>query len=174
MKRVALILAAASLVSVGCATDRLSERAVRGEPAEAAFERFKSLAGTWESESTKGWADKTRYTVIANGSVVMELDFEGQADQMASMILLDGARLTLTHYCAAKNQPRLIATRIEPDGREVEFAFLDGQNLPTRDKGHMDRAIYTFVDADRFTSRWTWYEDGKEKWGEVVEYRRLK
>src|SRR5215467_3206601 len=41
------------------------------ENARVAFERIKSLSGTWEGRSTKGWVETLRYQVIAGGSVVL-------------------------------------------------------------------------------------------------------
>ena len=66
------------------------------------------------------------------------------------MYYLDGERLLLTHYCVSKTQPRLQATTFENDGRKVSFTFLDGGNLPTRDKGHMDKVVLNFVDEAHF------------------------
>jgi hypothetical protein len=74
----------------------------------------------------------------------------------------------------AKNQPRLRATRIADDLGEIEFTFLDGTNLPSRDKGHMDRCVIKLDSADAYRSRWTWYQDGKESWMEDIEHRRAK
>ena len=37
----------------------------------------------------------------------------------------------------------------------------------------MDKAVFTFESPDRVRSRWTWYQDGKEKWfEEIVQTRR--
>jgi hypothetical protein len=30
-----------------------------------------------------------------------------------------------------------------------------------------------FVDDNRYTSRWTWYQDGKEQWFEETEFVRM-
>ena len=144
------------------------------EEARAAFERIKSLAGTWEGRSTKGWRETLRYQVIAGGSAVLETSFEAHpGEEMATVFHMDGDRLTLTHYCVAKNQPRLEATSITDGGRTVVFTFQDGGNIPTRDQGHMDSAVYTFDGPDRVTSRWSWYETGKEKWFEDIVSIRL-
>ena len=92
---------------------------------------------------------------------------------MATTFYLDGDRLMLTHYCVAKNAPRLEATAFADGGRTVVFTFVDGANIPTRDKGHMDKAVFRFETDDRVVSRWTWYENGKEKWfEEIVQTRR--
>jgi hypothetical protein len=143
--------------------------------AAAAFDKLKTLAGEWEGKSTKGWTEKIKYDVIAGGSVLMEVSFGAHPNEwMATMFHLDGEHLMLTHYCVAKNQPRLRATRIADDLGEIEFTFLDGTNLPSRDKGHMDRCVIKLDSADAYRSRWTWYQDGKESWMEDIEHRRAK
>lgn len=139
-----------------------------------AFERFKGLAGTWQGKSTKGWAESITYQTIAGGSCVLETSFDAHPkEQMATMFHMDGRGLVLTHYCVAKNQPRLLATRIEDGGARVTFTFLDATNLPTRDRGHMDKVVFRFVDADHFTSQWSWYEDGRESWMEEIAHTRI-
>jgi hypothetical protein len=145
-----------------------------GDEARAAFERIKGLAGTWEGRSTKGWTETLRYQVIAGGSAVLETSFEAHpGEEMATVFHMDGDRLVLTHYCVAKNQPRLEATSITDGGRRVVFTFKDGGNIPTRDRGHMDSAVFTFDGADRVTSRWSWYESGNEKWFEDIVQSRV-
>lgn len=144
------------------------------ELARAVFERFQSLEGTWDGRSTKGWVETLRYRSIGAGSTVLETSLDAHpGEEMATAFYLDGDRLLLTHYCVAKNQPRLEATAFADGGRTVVFTFKDGANIPTRDRGHMDRAVFTFEAPDRVRSRWTWYEDGKEKWfEEILQTRR--
>jgi hypothetical protein len=93
---------------------------------------------------------------------------------MATMFHTDGEHLMLTHYCIAKNQPRMRATEISDDGNTIVFTFLDGTNLPSRDKGHMDKAMFRFEGDDRFTTKWTWYQNGQEKWMEEIVCTRVK
>jgi hypothetical protein len=151
-----------------------ADRAAPPDLSKQGFEHFKTLAGEWVGTSTKGWQEQIRFNVIANGSAVEERSFDAHpGETMLTIVHLDGERLMLTHYCAAKNQPRLLATKISPDGKTYEFTFLDATNLPSRDKGHMDKAVYRFVDADHFTTQWTWYQDGKEKWLEEIEMVRI-
>ena len=144
-------------------------------PARAAFERFKRLAGDWRGRSTKGWEETVSFKTIAGGSVVVETSFDAHPNEtMMTMFHMDGDRLMLTHYCVARNQPRLVATSFDADGKTVTFTFLDGANLPTRDRGHMDKAVFRFLDADRVVTRWTWYQDGKESWMEEITLERTK
>ena len=39
--------------------------------------------------------------------------------------------------------------------------------LSSRDEGH-------FESDEKFTSQWTWYQDGKEGWMEEIRYTREK
>lgn len=144
------------------------------ELSKQGYERFKSLQGDWIGTSTKGWKEQIRFNIIANGSAVEERSFDAHpGETMLTLVHLDGERLMLTHYCAAKNQPRLLASTISPDGKTFEFTFLDATNLPSRDKGHMDKAVYRFIDENHFTTKWTWYENGQEKWLEEIQMERV-
>lgn len=139
------------------------------------FERLRKLEGKWLGRSTKGWQETVTYKVIARGSVVYESSFDAKPNAaMATMFYLDGSRLLLTHYCVSQTQPRLQATSFEDGGRKVTFTFLDATNLPSRDKGHMDKVIINFIDDDHFASKWTWYQNAKETWLEEIKYERIK
>ncbi len=141
--------------------------------ARIAFERFKKLAGEWNGKSTKGWEERVRFQAIAGGTVVVETSFDAHPNEtMMTMFHLDSDRLMLTHYCVAKNQPRLLATSFEDDGRKVTFTFLDGTNMTSRNRGHMDKAIFRFIDDNHVSSQWTWYQDGKESWMEEITLER--
>ena len=171
---IACVLSLVVVVSIALAQNPAVESAaLRGPKATAAFEALKKLSGEWQGKSTKGWTEKVTYDVIAGGSVLMERSFGAHPNEwMATMIHMDGDRLLLTHYCVAKNQPRLAATKIAADLSSITFEFLDATNLPSRDKGHMDKVVFRLPGADRFTSRWTWCQDGKETWREEIEHRR--
>jgi hypothetical protein len=108
-------------------------------PAKEAFERFRSLDGVWRGESTRGWKEDVSFKTIAAGSAVIETSFDAHPNE--TMFRLDGEVLDLTHYCVARNQPHLKATSFDEDGRRVTFTFVDGGNLLSRDKGHMDKAV---------------------------------
>jgi hypothetical protein len=144
-------------------------------PAREAYARFRALEGTWRGESTKGWAEDLTFRSIAAGSAVMETSFDAHpGETMLTVFILDGEKLRLTHYCVSKTQPRLEATSFEDGGGVVTFTFLDGGNLPSRDKGHMDRAVFRFEDANHLTTRWTWYQEGREKWLEEIRLTRKR
>ncbi len=142
-------------------------------PAGAGFELFKKLAGKWKGRSTKGWEEAITFKTIAKGSVVVENSFDAHPNEtMMTMFYLDGEQLLLTHYCVAGSQPRLKATSFEDEGKTITFTFLDATNLKSRDQGHMDKALFRFLDDDHFTTQWTWYQNGKENWMEEIQMER--
>jgi hypothetical protein len=139
------------------------------EPTAATtFEKMKQLAGKWEV-NWEGKPMTTTMAVISEGSALMQSE---EQENMVTMFHLDGPRLMVTHYCAAKNQPRLVGTP-RPDG-SIEFRFLDATNLSEPNAGHMHRMILTFKDADHFTEEWFFFKDGKEGKGESFAYTRKK
>jgi hypothetical protein len=166
-----------ALASVGrvCADEVMTTPAlapITDEQSVATFERLKGLAGTWVGESTKGWRERIRYEVIARDSCVLESSFDAHpGEKMLTLFHLDGSDLLLTHYCVARNQPRLRASAICADGRTVEFTFRDMTGGP-RDMGHMDRCVMTFGD-DTLTTQWFWSAKGKETPMEVITQRRV-
>ena len=130
--------------------------------AQKAFNKLKTLEGTWEGKTAQGQPIKVTYHVISGGSAVMSQSGE---DSMVTIFHLDGDRLLMTHYCGAGNQPRMVATLSE-DGKTMEFKFLDVTNLATPQTGHMHHALFTFADANHHSEQWTFAQDGKEQNGE--------
>jgi hypothetical protein len=151
-----------------------SHAAVPPEDARAAYARLQSLAGEWRSKSTKGWAETLTFTLLGKGSALLELShFTDTPDEaMASVFHLDGDRLLLTHYCEAKNQPRLVATDVRDGGRVIVFSFLDGTGLADH-PGHMHSVRFHIVDADHVRSQWSFFRDGKEQWMEEIVSERV-
>ena len=149
--------------------------AVGGLARADAFDSVVRLAGSWEGRSTRGFTEQQTVRVVARGSAVLfTTEFVGSAGEgMATVYHRDGDALVVTHYCEAGNQPTLALVKESPDGATLEFAFLRGGNIASRDVGHMDRLILRFVDRNHYVERWTWYQDGKEKWLEEIVYRRV-
>lgn len=170
---------AGSVIALGLALGGLlpaSSAPAGPEAARATFDKFLGLTGAWRTVSTKGWTETTTYEVIARGSVVMSTTTfrDAPESKMVTMFYLDGDQLVATHYCEARNQPHLLAEEISADGSRVVFRFAGGGNLPDRDHGHMDQAVYEFPSPDVVRSRWTWYQDGEERWLEDVEETRIR
>lgn len=142
-------------------------------PQQLAFERLCALAGSWEGRSSAGWTSRSEIEVIARGSAVLErTNFEAHpGETMLTLFHRDGAELVLTHYCVAGNQPRLVASKLEPDS--LHFTFRDATNLASRDQGHMDEAVFTLEGPEAFSSKWSFFQAGKTSWMEEIRYRRV-
>jgi hypothetical protein len=155
-------------------TSDAAQHPITKPESRALYDRFKKLAGIWEGSSTKGWTERENVKVIAGESAVLFDSFDAHpGEAMLTLVHMDGDRLMLTHYCIAKNQPRLVATSISDDGKTVIFTFLDATNLASRDTGHMDKVRFEFADESHYTSQWTWYQNGREDWMEKIVSRRL-
>jgi len=128
--------------------------------AQKSFDQLKTLSGSWEGKASDGKPVQVSFRDTANGSALMS-EISNHAD-MISMFHLDGPdRLMLTHYCSAGNQPRLTASA-SPDGKTISFDYLDATNLATPDAGHMQRVVFTIVDANHHIEDWRFSDHGKE------------
>ena len=136
-----------------------------------AFEKLKSLEGSWLGKTPDGHAMQVSNRITSGGSVLMS-EITGQ-ENMVTMFYLDGGRLLLTHYCAAGNQPRMVAT-LSPDGKTLSFDFLDATNLLPGQGGHMEHVVFTLIDADHHSEDWQFAQDGGQKLHEKFDLERQK
>src|SRR5438046_1356708 len=92
-------------------------------PSARMLARLSELAGDWQG--TLQWSGarsdsgtlKATYFVTGGGSAVVETLIMDEKPSMTSVYHLDGDDLRMTHFCAAHNQPRLKADRVdEADG----------------------------------------------------------
>jgi hypothetical protein len=131
---------------------------------QKSFDTMKSLTGNWEGKDSHGAAVEVSNRLTAGGSAVVseiETNMHGKAEDMISMINMDGDRLLLTHYCSAGNQPRMQAA-LSPDGKSITFTFVDATNLASADAGHMQSVTFNFVDENHHTEEWRFAVQGKE------------
>ena len=143
----------------------------------AAFAQLKSLAGNWESKTAKGGTAHIRYEVVSGGSAVVEhfdSDDLGPGNAMVTVYYLDGDHLQLTHYCMAHNQPHMQAESFDNASGELRFAFVNATGLSGPEAGHMHNATFRFIDAEHFSTDWQFYEGGKPKFNEAVQYTRVR
>lgn len=139
---------------------------------KAAFARLKTLAGEWQGNTSMGKAH-LRYEVIAGGASLVEHESGENMPAMLTVYHLDGNRLMLTHYCMAGNQPRMVARSFDPKTGELGFEFLDATNLASG-AGHMHSATIRVADGDHFTAAWEFFEGGRRKNTENVQYTRVR
>jgi hypothetical protein len=151
--------------------------------ATQAFALIKSLSGRWQGtflnpETQKPITMETSLRVTSRGnSVVHEMkgagdaDDPGKNDHPITMFYIDGGNLLLTHYCDAGNRPRMSA-RLSPDGKQVDFDFLDVAGPLTY--GHMQHVRFTFVDSTHHLEQWTWAMPNGKTMGAEMDLHRVE
>jgi hypothetical protein len=152
--------------------------AAQEELAAAVFERLRSLAGEWEgsykwtgARQGEGKMNAT-YSVTGNGSAIVETLTVDATPSMTSVYHTDGPDLRMTHYCAARNQPRLKATRIDGGRKSVEFSLVDITNLPAPSAPHVKGFEIRFLEADELALTFTFTSKGGLSY-EHIELRRV-
>ena len=161
-----LLIVSASIPTFAQSTSYESSDALALSDTQAAFERLKTLEGSWVGKLTTSPPDSEysgrfgqfslRVTSRGN-ALVHEMSLSGIPDHPVTMFYLEEDQLMLTHYCDAGNRPRMVG-KISPDGKTVEFDFLDlaGDN----NYGHMHHVVFTFIDENHHTEEWTYMMPG--------------
>jgi hypothetical protein len=156
--------------------------------AQKSFETMKTLAGVWTAKLTldppmpevndKDLPGQVSMRVTSRGNaLVHEMyslgvpDDPSRYDHPLTMLYLDENRLTLVHYCDAGNRPRMVA-RTSPDGKTVEFDFVDISGGTQR--GHMHHAVFTVIDANHHTEDWTYMMPGDKPVRAHFDLQRTK
>jgi hypothetical protein len=133
-----------------------------------AFDQLKSLAGEWQGKNVK-----VIYSVVSNGSVVMEHMAPAGPEEMITMYSLDGDRIVATHYCAAGNQPTMQTGPSPAANGKYDFSFVRVSGTTTPDEGHMSALTLTIPDKDHITQVWTFDDKGKTMM-DTFSYTRIK
>jgi hypothetical protein len=90
---------------------------------------------------------------------------------MVSVYYDNKGKLTMTHYCALRNQPRMKLQNA--DAQNLRFVFVDGSNIDPMKDAYMHSLTISFVDKDHIIQKWTLFVDGKEKETSVFELSRV-
>jgi hypothetical protein len=128
--------------------------------AQKAFEKLKTLSGSWEGTIM---GVPINFTIRAASSSTAILQ-EGNTtkgptpDHEITMFYLDGDRLLATHYCDAGNRVNLEG-KISDDGKSVEFSFLD--EAGSTKNGLVKRVMFTMMDANKHVEEFTFVMNGK-------------
>lgn len=151
----------------------LSAPALAQSDAQKSFEKLKTLAGSWQG-TFEGSPMQATLRVTSMGNAI-EHEMKGQGpDDPITMFYLDGDRLLLTHYCDAGNRPRMVG-KMSPDGKTIDFDFLDVADYNGSTQiGHMQHAVFTFIDANHHTEDWTFFLEGKPPMIAHLDMQRTK
>ena len=130
-------------------------------PGPRMFERLKTLTGEWEG--TFEWSGgrtgsgnlRVTYALTGGGSALVENLVMGGVPTMTTVYHLDGSDLRMTHYCAARNQPRLKAVRFDEGQGSAEFALVDVTGVGPKNPGHVQAFFVRLLDPERINLRFT-------------------
>jgi len=144
------------------------------------FERMKALSGEWEG--TFEWSQgrtgsgslRVSYYLTGGGSALVENLVMGGVPTMTTVYHLDGNDLRMTHYCAARNQPRLKAVRFDEAEGSAEFALVDVTGVGPKNPGHVEAFFVRLLDADRIELRFTFGGGPGRSGVEHIMARRIR
>ena len=139
----------------------------------AAFDKLKTLAGSWEATTDKGKLTSD-IELVSNGTVLLEKIKVPGEDEMVTTYYVEGNHLVLTHYCTAGNQPHMQAEAFDPASNQIRFDFASATNLASPADGHMHNAVIKFEGPDAFNAAWTFYKDGKPAFTQPIEFHRVR
>jgi hypothetical protein len=162
------------LLLVGLSMAYAGERSNLRYPGSKEFERMKELVGVWEGTSNmpkEGQKVRVEYRLSSGGSSVVETLFPGTPHEMVSVYFDNKGHLTMTHYCALRNQPRMKLQKA--DAQNLNFMFAGGTNIDPKKDAYMRSLMITVVDRNHSIEKWTLFEDGKEKEMSVFELSRV-
>jgi len=138
----------------------------------AAFEKIKSLAGTWEANAGTGKVTST-FRVTSGGTAVVETFMSPDEGEMVTIYTLDGSRVLLTHYCDTGNQPRMQAASYDSKTNQIAFGFLDATGLTSPNDPHMHQVVFTFTSANEHSENWSFFKDGKSSMVVPITFHRV-
>ncbi len=173
-KPIYALMAGVYLVFIGLASAFAGEHSSGPYSGSKEFERLKELAGVWEGTSNmskEGEKVKVEYRLSSGGSSIVESHFPGTPHEMVSVYFDNKGQLTMTHYCALRNQPRMKLQKA--DAQNLNFMFAGGTNVDSKKDAYMRSLTITFVDKNHIIEKWTLFKEGKEQETSVFELSRI-
>src|SRR6185436_14751329 len=168
-----ILLAAATVVSAQEMPMPMpaQKTAAAQSDAQKAFEKLKTLAGSWQG-SVMGMPIQATIRVTSRGNAILhEVTSSAMPDNPITMIYVDGDRLLLTHYCDSGNRPRMEG-KISSDGNGVEFTLVDISG--NTEKGFMNHVVFTIVDVNHHSEESTWMLPGNKSFRVTGNLERTK
>lgn len=179
MKTRYLLFAAAAFLLAFGATQAIAQEQHEHKPytGSKAFERMKKLVGTWEGTvdmGEKGAMKSTlTYKLTAADSAIVETVFEGMPHEMTSVYHDDSKRrLTMIHYCAEHNQPKLALTDMV--GNRLAMDLSQDSDIEVAKEMHVHSVVILFDGDDKMTQQWIGFENGKKKQVTEIAFKRVR
>jgi hypothetical protein len=116
--------------------------------AKKAFEKLKTLAGSWQG-TVMGMSINVTIRLASSGTAILhEATGDGKRppNHEITMFYVEGDRLLATHFCDGGNRVRWEG-KMSPDGKRIEFSFLD---VAGGTRGGLAKdMVFTIIDADK-------------------------
>ena len=139
------LLAPAAIV---CAQDNPPQSASAQSDAKKAFEKLKTLTGSWQG-TVMGMSINVTMRLASSGTAILhEATGDGKLppNHEITMFYVEGDRLLATHFCDGGNRVRWEG-KMSPDGKRIEFSFLD---VTGGTRGGLAKdMVFTTIDADK-------------------------
>ncbi len=162
MRFVLLTLATGLILVTGCHSNSLRVHPETVSSRDAALlGELTKLVGDWEMTDENGEKHlASTFAVTSGGSAVREIMWPGQEMEMTNLYHMDGGVLVCTHYCAAGNQPRMIAanSQMTAEGTVFNFEFDSVSNLRESHEHYMGNMTLTILDDGRLREDWRSYD----------------
>jgi hypothetical protein len=116
--------------------------------AQKAFEKMKTLTGSWQGKIMDISINITVRLASSGTAILHEAHTGGgrPPDHEITMFYVEGDRLLATHFCDGGNRARLEG-KMSPDGKTSEFNLLDVAGSPKG--GLVKRMVFTMIDANK-------------------------
>lgn len=169
-RRTAALALASLTLLVGCQSMNRSAGvhrvAASDETTKSTMDTLATLEGEWELVSADGTTGPGAvFHVTSAGSAVREIMFPGHDHEMTNLYHMDGDRIVCTHYCAAGNQPRMVAQgiTITDAGPVIDFKVDSVSNFRDNHDHYMGGLKLTIIDQNTIHQDWTSFDAaGKE------------
>jgi hypothetical protein len=162
MRKLAILMCLVAMAAVALPQQMPPKTASAQSDAKKAFEKLKTLAGSWQG-TVMGIPINFTIRAASSGTAILhegDTSEAGPPKHEITMFYVEGDRLLATHYCDAGNRARWEG-KMSPEGKAIEFSFLDVAG-PTRG-GYLKDMVITMIDADHHIVAFTFVmPDGKQ------------
>ena len=177
---VVIMIVSTTLPNISVAQEKAKERtaaqATRFD-AEVVFEQLKKgLVGKWSgtvASSTRP-VEATFYMTGKDSALVEDIRLMDTGTRMHTVYHLAGDDLRLTHFCSFQNQPRLRATSLGPDGKTIEFEFVDVTNLSRSGNRYTYKMVVSLIDDQHASVSYFGLIEGVDAGSLTVELTRVQ
>jgi hypothetical protein len=129
--------------------------------AKKAFEKLKTLAGSWQG-TIMGISINFTIRAASSGTAILHegnTSGGGPPNHEITMFYLERDRLLATHYCDGGNRSHFEG-KMSPDGKRIELSFLEV--VGSTRGGYLKGMVFTMIDANHHTVEATFVmPDGK-------------